>query len=82
MIAGVLLSLQCYKGKPSGDALGSAAGRGLTALLAASRRAQRLALEGGWAAQHLWCGVLSVRCCRVFAVMSFGSTCETHFQGR
>ncbi|XP_045706221.1 rotatin isoform X2 [Phyllostomus hastatus] len=37
--------IQCYRGKPPGDPLSSEAGRGLLALLAASRQAQRLALK-------------------------------------
>ncbi|XP_037001419.2 rotatin isoform X2 [Artibeus jamaicensis] len=37
--------IQCYQGKSPGDALRSVAGRGLLALLAVSRRAQRLALK-------------------------------------
>ncbi|KAM5304036.1 rotatin isoform 1-T1 [Glossophaga mutica] len=39
--------IQCYEGRPSGDALRGVAGRGLLALLAVSRRAQRLALKAG-----------------------------------
>ncbi|XP_036891579.1 rotatin [Sturnira hondurensis] len=39
--------IQCYQGKPPGDTLRGVAGRGLLALLAVSRRAQRLALKAG-----------------------------------